>query len=747
MNRRHFLKSTALGAGAAATLSGCGAREEALIPLLVPEERIIPGVDKWTPSTCSICPAGCSTLVRSMAGEVKIQRDGQEKRQLVLQVKKIEGNPKSPINRGRLCARGQATPQVTYNPDRIRTPLKLAGPRGSGKYQPVSWDEALALLERTVVPAGAGLAAICGSTSQTRRQLVKEILTAAGSTRCYFEEPLGIPTLREANRRMFGRPQLESHDLESTHYLISFGANLLESHTSPVRYTLGLTHMRQGRPGERGKFVQVESRFSLTAANADEWLPARPGTEALVALSMAHVILKEELFDKTFVKSYVQNFEEYRAWVLQNYAPEKVADAVDIPSKQIKRVAQEFGRHHPAVALAGGTALAHGDGVFSALAIQSLNVLAGGVGKPGGIFWNTAVDGEAQSAAADPYWVEDFLASVDSVSALILLDADPIYSVPASMGLKEKLERIPFIVAFGTVLDDSSSHADLVLPDQTSLERWDIAQPEITTGRRVLTVTQPIIRPLYESRDSADVLLSLSRQLPGPRSESLAVADFREYLSNHLQRTNVLHGSFDSENLDAFWDTFLEEGVWTDSAPAPRTPVADLRSILSAEPGVSENAGSPEYPFYLQPFASVGLGTGREANLPWMQELPDPMTSVVWGSWVEMNPASAERLGIRDGEWVWLESPVGKIKTPVLLEPAARPDTVSIPFGQGHGTYGRYAGDKGVNAWQILMPIQVRGAGEAAWAETRVRVARSGEVAPLIRLGYDRERTAAEIHR
>ncbi len=114
---------------------------------------------------------------------------------------------------------------------------------------------------------------------------------------------------------------------------------------------------------------------------------------------------------------------------------------------------------------------------------------------------------------------------------------------------------------------------------------------------------------------------------------------------------------------------------------------------------------------------------------------------------MEMNPGSAEKLGIRDGEWVWLESPAGRMRAPVLLQPSARPDTLSIPFGQGHGTYGRYAGGKGVNAWQILMPIQVRDTGEAAWAGTRVRVTRSGERAQVVRLGYDRERTPKEVHR
>ncbi len=740
MNRRDFLKSTALGAGVAVTLSGCGTKEDVLIPLLVPEERIIPGVEKWTASTCSLCPAGCGTLVRTMGGEIKLRHDGHEARQVVLQVKKIEGNPKSPINRGRLCARGQAVPQMLYHPDRVRTPLRLAGPRGSGKYESISWDEALAQLRQKAIGAGAGLAMICGALSHARRQLMRDFLAAAGSTRCYVEEPPGTPTLREANRRMFDRTELELHDFEKARYVVSFGANILESHTSPVRYSLGLTHLRQGRPGERGKFVQVEGRFSLTAANADEWLPARPGTEGMVALAMAHVILKEELYDEALVKSQSRNFDSYRSWVLAKYPPDRVAEAADIPLKRIGRVAREFAHSHPALALSGGAAIAHENGLFSALAVQSLNVLAGGIGKPGGVLWTATSLKEARRSSVSRYWAEDFLGSADTISALVLLNADPVYSVPAAMGLRQRLERIPFIVAFATVMDDSSSLADLVLPDQSALERWDVTQPEITAGSRVLSITQPAVRPLYESRDSADILLSLSGST-GPADS------FRQYLRNYLEKAKVGRGSFDSDGIDTFWDRLLEEGVWTDAEREFSASSADLASVAGAEPRLRQEADSTGFPFYLQPFAPMGLGMGREASLPWMQELPDPMTSVVWGSWVEINPGSAAKLGIRDGEWVWLESSVGKIKVPALLQPSARPDTVSMPFGQGHGVYGRYAGGRGVNVWQVVEPAQVRDAGEAAWAATRVRLTRSGEISPLIRLGYDRERTPAEVHR
>src|SRR5262249_26268478 len=172
---------------------------------------------------------------------------------------------------GRTCARGQAGPQILYHPDRVRTPLRLAGARGSGRYQAISWEEALRLVAEKLGAAGGRVAAIAGTRSPRRADLLADVLRALGSQRVYREEAPGLATLREANRRVYGRAELELHDLEHARYLISFGANLLETHTSPVRYSRGLGHFRQGRPGLRGKFVQVEGRFSLSAANADEW--------------------------------------------------------------------------------------------------------------------------------------------------------------------------------------------------------------------------------------------------------------------------------------------------------------------------------------------------------------------------------------------------------------------------------------------------------------------------------------------
>ena len=267
-------------------------------------------------------------------------------------------------------------------------------------------------------------------------------------------------------------------------------------------------------------------------------------------------------------------------------------------------------------------------------------------------------------------------------------------------------------------------------------------------GARVLSITQPVVRPMYESRDAADVLLALAERMGGRFREAFPDSSFLDYLKRGLNQESVLkHGSFAGEDADGFWDRLLAEGVWVDHASARIPAQPNLAAVLAQAPKLDTGPDQRGYEWYLHPFMRAGMGSGREANLPWLQELPDAMTSIVWGSWVEIHPGTAAKLGIADSEWVWIESRFGRIRVPALIQPAARPDTVSMPFGQGHGGYGRYASGRGANPWHILSPAQVLGAGEPAWAATRVRIYGTGEKAPLIRLGFDREHTAAESHR
>src|SRR6266702_591636 len=286
MKRRTFLQIGAMTA-AGAVMEGCRPANEKLIPYLIPpDEGVTPGIANYYASSCRFCPAGCGILVRVSEGRAK----------------KVEGNPAHPVNRGKLCARGQAVLQELYHPDRVPQPLKRSGPRGTGAFTPISWEEAQEMLagQLGTLQREKGTDRLALLTPQLRgtlAELTTRFMGSFGSPHHISFDLLAPDWLRTATRRSFGQPGLPWYDLAETSYLLSFGADFVEHHLSPVQYGYAFGRMRQGRDTVRGHFTYVGGRMSLTAASADRWMPARPGSEGALALGMARLILTESLYD------------------------------------------------------------------------------------------------------------------------------------------------------------------------------------------------------------------------------------------------------------------------------------------------------------------------------------------------------------------------------------------------------------------------------------------------------------------
>ncbi len=235
MDRRTFLQLSGLSA-AGAMLAGCKSANEKLIPYLIPpDEGVTPGIANYYASACRSCPAGCGILVRVSEGRAK----------------KIEGNPEHPVNRGKLCGRGQAALQELYHPDRVPQPLKRSGPRGSGEFTKISWEEGLDLLVgklKTLKQEKATdrLALLTPELRGTLAKLTAGFMRSFGSPHHIRYELLGTDWLRAANRQSFGQTSLPYYDVAETRYLLSFGADFVESHLSPVHYGHAFGRMRQG---------------------------------------------------------------------------------------------------------------------------------------------------------------------------------------------------------------------------------------------------------------------------------------------------------------------------------------------------------------------------------------------------------------------------------------------------------------------------------------------------------------------
>jgi anaerobic selenocysteine-containing dehydrogenase len=729
MERRDFIKISALTAGAAG-LAGCGNPDHQLIRFL-PEENLIPGVAAWKPSVCPLCAAGCGVLARVMEGDAEIVRDGRNGLVKMGLVKKLEGHPAHPVSRGKLCARGQAAVQIPYHPDRIRQPLKRRGARGSGEFEPISWDEALELLaarlKQVLAEDPSGLVWLSRPLRGQRRVLVERFLAAAAAPPPVYFELFDESVLRRANLLSFGREQLPTYELATANYVLSLGADFLGTWNSPVAQAFGFGRMRQGRPGQRGKFVQVEPRVSQTGANADEWIPIRPGTEGALALSLAHVLINEQRIPAAAAGRAGELIEGWPQG-LPEWTPEAAEKLTGVAGERIRRLARELAAHRPAVVMAGGAALAQTNGLATALVANALNALLGSTGEQGPLRFTP----QAEPPPAAPHrtvrtLAERILSRPESpVKLLLLYDANPVFATPPAWQVAVALDRVPFVVSFGSFLDDTSILADLVLPDHAFLESWADDVPESGTTQAVVSLAPPAMRPLHNTRAMPDVLLELGRMLGGRVRDALPWESYEELLRARFGELARQAGT----DPDEFWKQAQERGGWWSAGPAkpaapPQTGRSMARKIRYSPPEF--DGAAEEYPYHFLPYASQAFGDGSAAHLPWLQELPDVLTTVMWGTWVELNPQTARQLGVETGDLVEVVSRHGTLRAPVVTSPGIAPDVIAMPVGQGHRHFTRYASGRGANPMAVLAPLEEPETGALAWTATRVKLTRAGK--------------------
>jgi molybdopterin-containing oxidoreductase family iron-sulfur binding subunit len=276
------------------------------------------------------------------------------------------------------------------------------------------------------------------------------------------------------------------------------------------------------------------------------------------------------------------------------------------------------------------------------------------------------------------------------VGVLFLHGANPAYATPPGLAAGEALAQAGFKVAFSRFMDETTALCDVVLPDHDPYEQWNDVEPR----PGVRSLQQPVMQPVFDTRQTGDVLLDLGRRARGTLASRLPHPDYKTWLEDRWQALQRDLG--DRRPFDQFWREAVQRGgVWWDS---PAAPVRLAGNLTLGSPSWA----TPDGRFTLIAYPSYSLFDGRGANRPWLQELPDPVTKITWGSWVEIHPDTAGQLGIAEGDIVQVESAVGNVEVPAYLYPGLRPEVVAMALGQGHTGYGRYAEGRGVNALHLL---------------------------------------------
>jgi molybdopterin-containing oxidoreductase family iron-sulfur binding subunit len=602
----------------------------------------------------------------------------------------VEGNPNSPVNRGGLCALGQASLQALYDPDRVREPQKKKGRGFNDKplrapatpvYAAASWDDAYAKINEAVSKASNKKVLLTGELTSAQAELVESFTSQLGFTHVVWD-PTQPVAVAKASELVYGTYGVPTFSIDKAHVVVNFGADFLETWGNPVGYARQWADSR--RSDKPLRFVHIEPRLSLTGANSDMWLKSAVGSETRIAL-----FLIAELLKRGVTKGLSEDVKTKLARLTSGVTAEVVSQETGVSTAKLLQVAQYLADADASLVLAGGAATQTADPLPLLVAVNILNVMLGNVGKTVDVATAKKPESSAKAVAA---LIEEMKAG--KVDVLVTYNTNPQFTFPSAFGFGYGVAEVGIkgegtgknsglVVALSSHLDETAELADFVLPVHTGLEDWGYVK--LPDGS--VSLMQPSMRPIFSTKSFGDVLLDIasgaSKTIAG-ESKTFDAFVKAGYLKACAGKTGT-----DSEK---FWMASLEKGGLFLNAETAKSAVATTinPAVFSMTFGLSA-ARAKDDSLLLYPFPSVKSFDGRAANRPWLQELADPITQAVWGAWAEIHPDTAKSLKVAQGDALVLRTADGEVRVPAYVTEHVHKGVVAVPIGQGHSAYGRFA--------------------------------------------------------
>ena len=680
LRRREVLKAGGV-LGAAAFLEGCRGREREQIEQVLDRSRTPPGAARWARSICAQCSGHCEVVVRLIDGRAK----------------KIEGDASSRVSMGGVCALGHSALQGHYLPARPTRPMH----RVDGALVESSWEQALeGIADRLSVRDGS-LAFCCGP-DPLERAAVEVVAARLGASVTVVESPVAAIERASAERWLGTVADIET-PFEGAELLITLGASPLDRWGNPVAFARRLAESRA-----RGmRWVHVGERMSLTAAKADLWIAPRPG-----AVSAAVELLDELILDA----STDDASPEVEANV------ERIAAALDVPRRRLQRLVRWWQDAATAVLVVGAEDLgvASADSPAERWASEMIGRLQaarrvdagpkglGTMRAMGSLSkLRNALESDTEEASASKgvatRSLEELAADCrrGAVTTVLALGVDPVAATPGSWGLQELGPE--GLISVAHRMDETARIAGWVLPAQTDLERTQLhcspATEEVLIADGVVDARGDALHPL-------DILRALGLA-GGVEPATLPWEDAEGLREGVLEAVADLGGGTVARALRGALraDGRLPLGSaesWRTVLPEP----SEAKSLLM--PGQAElaNRGSaPSDVLTLQIFEAP-RGEAGAFDRPWIAELPDPVSTVMWGGWIELSPVDAERLGLSQGAAVQVTAdadPSRTVASTAYIHPACRPGTAAMPLGVFR------SGDQRASTLDLVPPAAVNG--------------------------------------
>jgi len=681
------------------------------------------GATTFVNSTCSLCPGGCGISVRRVGDRVV----------------KIEGIEGHPVNDGGVCTLGVSGTQLLYGPTRVQTPKKKV----KGQWRNISWDAAISQIAEKLSDLRFNgqshtLACISDSDRGTVPELLNRFLTVYGSPN-FIRTPSIQDNYELALYLTQGVRAMPGFDIQDSDFVLGFGSGLIEGWESPVFMLRGKSALKE----KGGRMDQIEPRLSKTAAKSDKWIAVKPGAEGALALGLANVIINEGLFNQDFVNNYSAGLAEYKKIVLDGFSPSVVSKMTGLEVPVIATIARDFAKARKPLAICGRGAGTSPGSLQDFLAVHALNALVGSINRAGGIVavpepdyinWpdvemDAAASGGMQQPRVDGggsgkfkstrYLLNRLPEVVNSaqespVQVLFVAGANPLYTMADTEAVAKAFEKIPLVVSFSSYMDETSARADFILPNHVFLERYEDVPYAQGFPRSIIGLTRPAVEPLYNTRHTGDVVIQLARQLGGTVAEAFAWESYDGCLE---------------ETLADKWDTLLEEGYWVDPEFLATAQILEFEtdsskfefsnSDINALPvyhSVRVPGDESFYPLVLLPYDTLRLASGYIGSPPFLVKSLEDTVLVGNDVLVEVNPATAKKLGLSDRQYVTLTTPRGSVKVKIHFFDGIMPGVIAIPRGLGHTAYDKFLAGKGVNYNALSESLEDAATGlDAAW--------------------------------
>jgi len=553
---------------------------------------------------------------------------------------KIEGNPMSSITRGGTSARVQASVLGLYDDDRYKSPLK------EGKE--ISWEDADSAIQAKLneIKAGGGKIVLLTSTliSPTAESVIGGFLKAYPGASHVTYDTVSCTGILLANEQSFGARVLPSYDFSKAQLIVGFEADFLGTWISPVEFTAQYASAKKLEGGNPAmcRHIQFETGMSITGSNADVRYAVKPSELGPLITLLYH---------------------EIAAKLSAGTSP---SDA--IAPDHIRSLAAELIRHQGKSLVVSGS-----NETAVQLLVNQINALLDNYGntldlrKPS--YLRKGID-------ANMIQLVDNLKK-GKIQALILYNTNPVYHFPQSDGFITGLQKTSLTVSLSPSADETSALFQFVCPSNHYLESWGDAEP----AKNLYTLQQPLINPIFKTRPWEESLLKWADN---------EVA-FKDYLKNYWEK-NLFTRQKGKARFYDFWVHTLQKGIFELESNPELHPT--IKPVIPTP--VPEKGNNLELHLY----QSVALATGRHANNPWLQEMPDPVTKAVWENYAAVSPKFAADYGLEDFDIIEINN---TCKLPVLVQPGQANGTISMALGYGRKGVGKVADGLGENVYPLAL--------------------------------------------